>query len=191
MKIPKGQDFMRKIMLALFFISFVPMAMGLDVIILKNGHEYRGQVTKIVDNKFVVKTVEGNVIGIPKANVARIIRDNKVLDFEAGESYYLETKRPFLPFIVLGVATGAYSVKKFQDYQDHRKEADEATLKTGDPDQTNMKDQSKKDLAECIVSGLFCAGSVYVAFKPLEVKVPIGKINISAVPNGVMLSLHF
>jgi hypothetical protein len=178
---------MRKIVLVLFFLSFVPLAFGLDVIILKNGHEYRGQITKIVDNKFVVKTIEGNVIGIPKANVAKIIRDNKVLDFMAGESYYLETKRPFLPFIVLGVATGAYSVKKLQDYQDHRKESQDQTL-TG---YQNMKDQSNKDLAECIVSGLFCAGSVYVAFKPIEVKVPIGKINISAVPNGVMLSLHF
>jgi hypothetical protein len=178
---------MRKISVLIVFLWFVPLVFGTDLIILKNGHEYKGQVTKIVDNKFVVKTLEGNVIGIPKANVAKIIRDNKVLDFVAGESYYLETKRPFLPFIVLGVATGAYSVKKFQDYQDHRKESNDETL----PGYQNMKDQSKKDLAECIVSGLFCAGSVYVAFKPIEVKIPIGKLNISAVPNGVMLALHF
>ncbi|HEX9935219.1 MAG TPA: hypothetical protein VGB38_08490 [bacterium] len=177
--------------IAFFFLVllFAPIAFGADLIILKNGQEYRGQVTKIVDNKtFVIKTTEGNVIGIPKANIAKIIRDNKVLDFIAGESYYLEKKRPFLPFIVLSAATGAYSVKKFQDSQEHRKQANDAKL---GEDVQNMKDQSNKDIAEGVVSGLFCLGSLYVAFKPIEVKVPIGRLSISTVPNGVMLSLKF
>jgi hypothetical protein len=182
---------MKKVACLCLLFLFVPMAFGLDLIVLKNGQQYRGTVTKIVEKGLMVKTLEGNVVVIPKANISKIYRDNKVLDFVAGESYYLERKRPFLPFIVLSAATGAYSVKKFQDYQDNRKKSKAETESTGDSNMQNFKDQSKKDLAECIVSGLFCAGSLYVAFKPIEVKIPIGKINVSAIPNGVSLSLSF
>jgi len=182
---------MKKMVYAILLIAFVPNSFALDLIILKNGQQYRGQVTKIVEKGFVIKTNEGNVVVIPKTNISKIFRDNKVLDFEAGESYYLEKKRPFLPFIVLSVATGAYAVNKYKDYQDNSKKSKKETVDTGQSDLQNFKDQSKKDLAWSIGSGLFCLGSLYVAFKPIEVKVPIGKINLSALPNGVMLSLQF
>lgn len=182
---------MKKFVCMFLLFCFVPMAFGADLILLRNGQQYRGQVTKIVEKGFVVKTIEGNVIVIPKSNIAKIYRDNKVLDFESGESYYLERKRPFLPFIVLSVATGAYAVRKYQDYQDNSKKSKEEVVDTGQSDLQNFKDQSKKDLAWSIGSGLFCIGSLYVAFKPIEVKVPIGKINLSATPNRVMLSLEF
>lgn len=184
---------MKKLACAILLLVWVPLIFGADVIVLKNGRQYRGKVTGVVEKGkgLMVKTDEGNVVVIPKANVSKIFRDNMVLDFESGERYYLEKKRPFLPFIVLSVATGAYSIKKYQDYRDNRDKSKKETSQTGQSDLQNFKDQSKKDMAECIVSGLFCAGSLYVAFKPIEVRVPIGKINISAIPNGVMLSLQF
>ena len=57
----------------------------------------------------------------------------------------------------------------------------------------NLKDQSKNDMAWCVVSGLLSLGSLYVALRPMEVKIPIARIKLSAVPTpqGITLAFHF
>ncbi len=108
-------------------------------------------------------------------------------------SYYLEVRRPFLPFVVLGIATGAYALGKYREYQDKKTQAEQAIddLPGQGQDYTYLDDQSKKALAWSIVSGLFSVGSFYVALRPLEVKVPIGKINLSTTSSGISIALHF
>lgn len=178
---------MKKVACILLLLCFVPHVLGADIILTKQKRKYRGKVIKIIDKGFVVRTVEGSIIVIPKENISKIFRGNKVLDFEEGMSYYLEVRRPFLPFMVLSIATGAYAVKKFQDYQKERDRVRNATPE----EMVNTSDKSKTYLAWCIVSGLFSVGSFYVAIRPMEVKIPIGRINLSATSNGVMLALHF
>ena len=56
--------------------------------------------------------------------MARINRDNQILDFITGERYYLEVRRPYLPFAVLSIATGAYAVNRFQEYDRLHKKAE-------------------------------------------------------------------
>jgi hypothetical protein len=178
---------MKKAMCLILLFLFMPMVLKADRIILKNKKIINGKVVKIVEKGFVVKTVEGSVIVIPQNTIAQIHRGNKIIDFETGMSYRIDTRRPFLPFFVLGVASGAYSVKRFGDYQDIHKKYGSVP---GDSETKNTND-SKKAMAEGIVSGLLSAGSFFVALRPVEVRVPIGKIKISAVPNGVQLTLHF
>jgi hypothetical protein len=182
------QASMRNALWVLLFVSMVPSLFGTDAVITKDRRKFQGTVVKITEKGFVLRTTEGTMIVIPKDRVSKITRGNKVLDFDAGISYYLEQKRPFLPFIILSVASGAYAVKKFDDYKTHRDEANADNLGS---EYTNLEDQSKKDMAWGIVSSLFCAGSVYVAFKPIEIKVPIGKIKLSMAPSGASLSLQF
>ena len=179
---------MRKTLWVLIFLSMVPGLFGTDVVITKEKRKFQGTVVKITEKGFVLRTMEGTMIVIPKDRVSKITRGNKILDFDAGISYYLEQKRPFLPFIVLSVASGYYAVIKFNDYKKNRDLANADNL---GPEYINLDDQSKKDMAWGIVSTLFCAGSVYVAFKPIEIKVPIGKIKVTLEPSGPVLSLHF
>lgn len=185
---------MKKVACILLYLCFVSQVFGTDIIVTKNNRKYNGRVIKITDQGFVVRTVEGGVFILPKENISKIFRENKeVLDFEEGTRYYLEVRRPFLPFVVLGVATGVYAVNKYQEYQDKRRLADDALAGIGEEgqDYTYLNDQSKKALAWCIVSGLFSAGSFYVAIRPMEVKIPIGRIKLSTTPGGVSLALHF
>ena len=184
---------MRKIVLFFMFFSFIPYLFGSDIIVTKQNKKYRGKVIKITDKGFVIRTDEGTVIVLPKTSVTKIYRDNMVLDLEEGQRYRIETKRPFLPFVILGVATGAYAVHEFQNYQDHARRAQDKLeeLDSTDPDYTYLHDKSKKSLAYSIVSGLFCVGSFYVALKPIEVKIPLGRINLGATPQGIQLALHF
>jgi len=168
-------------------LCLIPHAFAADTIVTKKNRKYHGKVIKIIDKGFVVRTVEGSIIVIPKENISKIFRGNKVLDLEEGMSYYLEVRRPFLPFIVLSIATGAYAVKKFQDYQNERERVKNSTL----GDLVDTSDKSKTHLAWCIASGLFSLGSFYVAIRPMEVKVPIGRINVSTTSNGITVALHF
>jgi len=115
--------YIRKIILLVLFFSFIPYLFGSDTIVTKQNKKYRGKVIKITDKGFVIRTDEGTVIVLPKSSVTKIYRENMVLDLEEGQRYRIETKRPFLPFIVLGVATGAYAVHEFQNYQDHARRA--------------------------------------------------------------------
>jgi len=178
---------MKKVATILLLLCLIPHAFAADTIVTKKNRKYHGKVIKIIDKGFVVRTVEGSIIVIPKENISKIFRGNKVLDLEEGMSYYLEVRRPFLPFIVLSIATGAYAVKKFQDYQNERERVKNSTL----GDLVDTSDKSKTHLAWCIASGLFSLGSFYVAIRPMEVKVPIGRINVSTTSNGITVALHF
>lgn len=183
---------MKKAIFILLIFFFIPQVLGADLIVTKQNARYRGKVIKITDKGFVVKTVEGTVIVLPKDQIYKIYREDKtILDFVEGTRYYIQVKRPFLPFVFLGIAAGAYAVNKFQDYQLHHRQAEDEKIQNAGPDYQNLNDQSKRDLAWCIVSGLFSAGSFYVAFRPMEVKVPLGRINVSTTSNGVTVALHF
>ena len=98
-------------------------------------------------------------------------------------SYYIEVKRPFLPLAILGIGAGIYAVKEFQDYQENQRKTNE----TGVQDLSS----SKNALALGIASTLISLGSFYIALRPLEIKVPIGKIKMSVMPGGVRLAMNF
>lgn len=178
---------MRKWITMINLLVMVVPLIGADLIVTKTGSKYQGKVIKIIEKGFVVRTVEGTVHVIPKSNLSKIYRGNKVLDFEENMSYYLEVRRPFLPFIVLGLATGAFSVKNFQDYRKHRDQYDQIQ----DESKSDYLKKSNKELAYGIVSGLFSVGSFYIALRPMEVKVPIGRISLQTLDQGIQLSLHF
>ena len=178
---------MKKVVCIIVLCLWTTSAFGADIIVTKQKQKYHGKVVRIIDRGFVVRTVEGSVIVIPKENISKIYRENKVLDFEERMSYYINVRRPFLPFIVLGAAAAAYSVKKYNDYSNERNRINSSTPE----DLVNMEDKSKTHLAWCVVSGLFSVGSFYIAFKPMEMKVPIGRLNLSATSQGITLALHF
>ncbi len=183
---------------AILFICMVSLmnGYGSDLIVTKKGKKIRGTVTEISQKgNFAIRTDEGPIVVIAKKDISKIYRPDKtILDFEEGTRYILEKKHPFLPFVVLGLASGGYGISKYQDYRDNkeraRKELEE--LDEGS-DYTNLNDQSKKDLAWCVVSGLFSVGSFAMAFKPLEFKIYKGRINISATTTrqGFLVALYF
>lgn len=183
---------MKKWIVFFFVLCLVPQLFGQDTIVTKKNKKFQGRVVERSPDGFVIRTTDGNRIVIPTDNILKIVRGNTVYDFEERVKYYLEVRRPFLPFIVLGIASGAYGIKKYQDYSDNRRKANDALAGGGIPaDYQYLNDQSKRDMAWCIVSGLFSAGSFYVAFKPMEVKVPIGPINIGFHPRGVTVAFSW
>lgn len=159
-----------------------------DVIETKNGRTYNGAIVKTVDGKVVIRTDEGNMIGIPRTSLARVRRGKEVFDFETGERYYYEVRRPFLPFTVLSVACGAYSVIQFQEYN---KEKDRIRKLEQENEATSLDDKSGQHMTAGIVLAVCGAGSFIMAIKPMEVKVPVGKIKIGMSPTGVRLALNF
>lgn len=189
---------MKRVLYIFFlFFCFIPQVVSADVIVMKNKKRYQGTVVRIAGedkDKYVVKTVDGTLIVLARDDISKIIReDNSIWDFEEKMRYFLKVRRPFLPFIILGVAAGAYGVKKFQDYRDHHRMAQDVLKGEVGPgdDYTYLNDQSKKDLAWCVVSGLFSAGSFLISFKSMEVKIPIGRLNLSTTSSRVTLALHF
>jgi hypothetical protein len=176
---------MKRILYVLILLAVTSSLTGADLIETKNNRKYNGKIVKIVEDKVVIKTDEGNMIGIPKSSLSRITRGKEVFDFDAGERYYLEVRRPFLPFMVVSMACGAYSVVKYQDYQKNRKEN-----QPGANGETNLK-ASKKDLGTGIILAACSVGTFIMAIKPMEVKVPIGKIKLGMAPEGMRLSLNF
>jgi len=164
-----------------------------DTIVTRQNKKYYGVVIDRKGGHFVIRITDGSIVEIPEENVSKITRDNVVYDLEAGLKYYLEVKRPFLPFVVLGVAAGAYAVKRFNDYADLHREAEEELAQGGAVGAViNTRDQ-KQAIAEGIVSTLFSVGSFYIAVRPMKVKVGMGTIELSmqAPRPGVMLSLRF
>jgi hypothetical protein len=175
------------------FSIFLLLAVGAqiaaaDVIETKNGRSYNGKIIKTVDGKVVIRTDEGSMIGIPRTNLARVRRGKEVFDFVTGERYYYEVRRPFLPFTVLGVACGAYSVIQFEEY---KKEKDRAKDREAEALANDMTDKSSQHMTAGIVLAVCSAGSLLMAVKPMEVKVPVGKIKIGLAPTGVRLALNF
>jgi hypothetical protein len=181
---------MRKIICCFLILGFAGWVLAEDTIVTKTNRKYRGTVIDRNDKGFVMRTVEGHMVVIPTDRISQIKRNNLVYDLETKTKYYLEKRHPFLPFIVLSVAAGVYSIHKYQDYVKHRDDAEIAKQEAGG-NYTYLEDQSKKDLAWCIVSGLFSAGSFYIALRPMEVKVPMGKIRVSASASGIQIALHF
>ena len=184
---------MKKFVFIFLLLCAASQLLGSDTIVTKQNKKYQGKVIKVTEKGFVVRTLDGTVVVLPKASVSKIHRGNIVLDLIKGERYRIETKRPFLPFIVLGVATGIYAVHEFQNFQDHARLAKDKlfNVDSNDPTYTYLHDKSKKSLAYSIISGLFSVGSFYISLKPLEVKVPLGRINLGATPQSVTLALHF
>ncbi|NQT24475.1 hypothetical protein HQ585_03900 [candidate division KSB1 bacterium] len=186
---------MKRLILFLLLLLFASQGFTTDLIVTKENKKFKGQVVKVIDGKYIVKTTSGTTLAIPKSHVARIYRGNRLVDFEEGMTYLVEKRHPYLPFIVLSVASGAYSVNRYQEYNRRKKSYNntlsEAQESGSEDDLQNLTDNSGKALAESIIFGLFSAGSIYFAVKPLEVRVPIGKISVGTAPNGVRLSLNF
>ena len=180
---------MKRVICVFLLLCVVSQVMATDTIVTKKGRKFQGKVIRIIEKGFVVRTTEGSVIVLPKENISKIYRDNKVLDFEEGMSYYLEVRRPFLPFIVLAITSGAYCIDRYGQYRDDREDAD--AVMNDEDKELQYLNSSKKALAASIISGLFCVGSFYIALRPMEVRIPIGKIRMSATSNGVQLALHF
>ena len=176
------------ISIGIVFLFFAQICMA-DIIETKTNKIYKGKIIKTSEKGIAVRTEEGNTVVIPKNQLARIQRDKKVYDFLNGEIYYLEKRRPFLPFSVFSVSLGAYSVTKFQDYQKNHKKAEEA--KKEDPSVQNLKDKSGKDLAMSIGFGICSVATLILALKPMEVKVPVGKISMHVTPTHIGLALSF
>lgn len=180
---------MKKIVsLGIIFLFFTQICLA-DIIETKTNKVYKGKIIKTSEKGLAVRTEEGNTVVIPKNQLARIQREKKVYDFLSGEIYYLEKRRPFLPFSVFSVSLGVYSVTKFQDYQRNHKKAEEE--KKEDPDVQNLKDESGKDLAVSIGLGICSVATFILALKPIEVKVPVGKISMNVTPTHIGLALSF
>jgi len=181
---------MRKWICIFLILCLIIPSLSADIIITKQNKKYHGKVIRVTEKGFVVRTTDGSVIVLPKNHVSKIFRGKKVLDLEKKISYYVEIRHPYLPFAVLGIATGVYAFRKFQDYKDNKKEADDAK-NIADATDHQYFAKSKNDLAWCSVSVRFSVGSFYVALRPMEVKVPIGRINLSARSGRITLALHF
>lgn len=160
-----------------------------DIIVTHKNQKYNGKVVKITEKGFVIQLIDGNAIVLPKDNVSMIYRGNELLDLKNGMRYRISVNRPYLPFAVLGAASGGYAIKRYNDYQKVRKNA-KSELQGLGPDTQNTKDE-KKILAESILWGIVSVGSFYIALKPVEMKIPIGRINLSVGFNQIQFALHF
>ena len=188
-----GQGVMKKWIVSLVLISFITQPIIADVIVTNQNRKFEGKVVKRVKSKLVVRTNEGSAVMIPVDKISKIYRGNKVIDFQTKESYYIETRRPFLPFMVLGAVSAAYSVNRFQEYNRIHNAANTELDDLGaNPGEKTTKD-STKPMATGIVAGLFSVGCFYIAMKPMELKVPMGKLKVGASPqgNGIQLALNF
>ncbi|HDQ45580.1 MAG TPA: hypothetical protein ENN17_08810 [bacterium] len=177
---------MRKLLVLLFIFIFCGTLISEDRIVTKARQEYRGRVVRVVKENYVIRLTNGSLIALPQSQISRIYRGNRLLDFEEGMSYIIQKKYPYLPFGVLTIASGAYAVNRYQEYE-RRKER----FKEADTGEQDLRDNSGNALAESVIFGVVSLGALYVAFRPLEIKVPVGKINLSAVPGQVRLSLNF
>jgi hypothetical protein len=182
---------MKRILCVLVLLALTPRLTGADFIETKNSRKYNGKIVKIVGDKVVIKTDEGNMIGIPRSSLSKITRGKEVFDFDLGERYYLEVRRPFLPFMVVSAACGAYSVVKFQDYKRKHAQYEADKKEAGAEGTVNLKDNSKNDLSTGVILAVCGAGTFIMALKPMEVKIPIGKIKLGMAPDGMRLSLNF
>ncbi len=185
---------MKKMLLLVVFLVMAVHCFGQDIIITKQNKKYRGEVVKLTEKGFILRLIDGTIIVVPKSDISEIHRGKMIIDLEKKMRYYKEVHHPFLPLLVLGISSGAYSIKKFGDYRDERdriKKIDEQNQ--ADPELRNIDDKSWEHLALCIGSGLLSLGSIYISFKPMEVTIPIGPIKMSANYSykRVMLSFHF
>ncbi len=181
---------MKKIAILVLLLALIPQLVRSDVIVTKQNQKYNGKVIKITEKGFVVRLTSGDAIVIPKNKISKIYRGDELLDLEMGMRYRITVNRPFLPFAILGAASGGYAIKRYRDYTKAHKDAEKELVDEGLSDTSNTKDE-KKILAESILWGILSVGSFYVALKPIEVKVPIGRLNLSIAPNKIQFALHF
>jgi hypothetical protein len=184
----QGKTLMKKLARIILLFAIGAQIAAADVIETRNGRTYNGKIVKTVDGKVVIQTDEGSMIGIPRTNLARVRRGNETFDFTTGERYYTEVRRPFLPFTVLSVACGAYSVIQFQEYS---KEKNRIRKLEKENEATSLDDKSGQHMTAGIVLAVCSAGSFIMAVRPMEVKVPVGKIKVGLAPAGVRLALSF
>jgi len=180
---------MKRAAIIILLLGFTLSARGADTIITKNNLRHQGTVVNKNEQGYIMRKKDGTLVVVPLQDISKIIRNNKVFDFEKRMGYYLETKRPFLPFIILGVAAGAYSAKKIQDYLKERDRV--AALEQGDDPPQYLNDKSGSHLAWSIASGLVGVGSFYIAFRPLQVMVPIGPIKVGLGSGQISLAMNF
>jgi hypothetical protein len=181
---------MKKILASVIILCMCGTLFSADLIVTKDKREYRGKILKVMNQKFAIRLTDGSLIALPQDQIAKIYRGNDLLDFEEGMRYRIQKKYPYIPFSVLGIVSGAYAVDRFQEYGRRKDRYAKEKEEAGD-DVQSLHDNSGSALAAGVVSTVLAAGSFYVAFRPLEVKVPIGKIKLSAVPGEVRLSLNF
>ena len=182
---------MKKWAVFILLFAFSTAVLAKDTLVTTQGRKYHGVVIARRSGNWVIRTSDGSVVEIPEAITAMIIRDKIVYDIANGQKYYLDVKRPFMPFMILGVAAGAYGYKRFADYDKLHRAAEEQ--RQSFPDEVINTNDQKTALAEGIVSMLVCAGSFYIALRPLKVKVPMGTIELSlqAPRPGIMVSMRF
>jgi len=185
---------MKKLMVIFIFLMIVTQCVAQDIVITKQNKKYKGKVVKLTEKGFILRLIDGTIIVVPKSDISQIHRGKMIIDLEKQMRYYKEVHHPFLPLLVLGISSGAYSIKKFGDYQDERDRINKINEENEvDPELRNIDDKSWEHLALCIGSGLLSLGSIYISFKPMEVTIPIGPIKMSANYSykQVMLSFHF
>lgn len=182
---------MQKLLVFILIFCFVTGVIAKDTLVTIQGKKYHGTVINRSGGNWIMRTSDGAVVEIPESITIRIIRGNIVYDMELGQKYYLEVKRPFLPFAILGIAAGAYSYKRFADYSKLHRDAE--AQRAAFPDEVINTSDQKGALAEGVVSLLVSAGSFYIAFRPLKVKVNMGTIELSlqSPRPGVTLSFQF
>jgi hypothetical protein len=184
-------EYMKRIAILVLLLALIPQLLRSDVIVTKQNQKYNGKVIKITDKGFVVRLTGGDAIVIPKDKISKIYRGKELLDLEMGMRYRITVNRPFLPFAILGAASGGYAVKRFRDYQKAHENAENEIAQQNMDSETQNTNDEKKILAESILWGILSVGSFYVALKPVEVKVPIGRLNLSVAPNKIQFALHF
>ena len=186
---------MKKLFHILLGFICISNVLGADTIITKQNNKHVGTVVNRTETGFGLRKTDGSLVVVPTEDISKIIRDNIEYDLIGGMKYQLETRRPFLPFIVLGIVTGAYAVKSYGDYQNERDRVEqERILHELDPGYQNTSDRSKTFLAYSVVSALFSAGSFYISSKSMEVRVPIEpiqRISFGTTSSGFSVALHF
>jgi hypothetical protein len=186
---------MRRLLFILITLVFVSQTFAQDVITKKDGVVIHGRVVKRANNAFAVRTNEGNLVVIKEADVASIQRGKLLMDFERQLRFRVEKRRPFLPFLIITGVSAAYGVQKYKDYEKHRDEADEQKAIFGEDNEEyiNLNDKSKRDMAMTVISGVVSLGTAYIALRPIEVKTPLGPLNLSmgVKANQVQLAIHF
>ncbi len=158
-----------------------------DTIVTTDKKKYEGKIVKRSEKSYVVRTTDNQMVIVPRNNLWRIYQGEDVIDFKEKMRYKVKVGRPYMPLSILGVAAGIYSVTEFNRYSKNKKkyEAQE------EENQADYLGKSNQALATGIASAIISVGSFYIALKPVEMKIPVGRIQVSAASNQVQVSLHF
>jgi len=178
--------FLKYAMYVVLLIGMTEQCLASDLFLTRNSGRVRGRVVQRQGSRFVIRTDDGRTIGLDINDILEIRRNDIILDFQTKMRYRIETQRPLMPLAILGVAAGAFAVKSYNDYTKEKDRINNNPF----PD-IDMSDKSGTYMAYTIVSGLVSAGSFYFAFRPVQTRVPIGQLKLSAGPGTVTLALHF